>query len=135
MGLRSIRVAEGAPDFSSVISSSGRYVTHGIQFDTDSDRLKPESAPVLKAVVRGLQKNPSLKLAIEGYTDSTGNAQHNEELSRKRAEAVRTVLITQFGIDAERLTANGFGPAKPAASNDTAEGRAQNRRVEFVKQQ
>lgn len=132
-GLRSLRVAESAPDFSAVISSTGKYITHGIQFDTDSDRMKPESAPVIKAVVRGLEKNPNLKLEIDGYTDSTGNPQHNQDLSKRRAEAVRQVLVSQFGIDASRLTANGFGAAKPVGNNDTAQGRADNRRVEFVK--
>ena len=108
-------------------------MTHGILFDTDSDRLKPESAPVIKGVVRGLEKNPNLKLEIDGYTDSVGDAQHNLELSKRRAEAVRSVLISQFGVEAGRLTSNGFGAEKPIGSNDTAEGRAQNRRVEFVK--
>jgi OOP family OmpA-OmpF porin len=134
IGLRSIRVAESAPDFSAAISSKGRYITHGILFDTDSDRLKPESAPVIKAVARGLEKNPTLKLEIDGYTDSTGNADHNLDLSKRRAEAVRSVLVSQFGIDANRLTSNGKGAASPIASNDTAEGRAENRRVEFVKE-
>lgn len=134
IGLRSIRVAESAPDFSAAIASKGRYVTHGILFDTGSDRLKPESAPVIKAVARGLEKNPALKLEIDGYTDSTGNPEHNLDLSKRRAEAVRSVLISQFGIDPARLTSNGKGAASPIASNDTAEGRAQNRRVEFVKE-
>ena len=134
IGLRSIRVAESAPDFSTAISSKGRYVTHGILFDTDSDRLKPESAPVITAVARGLEKNPALKLEIDGYTDSTGNAEHNLDLSKRRADAVRSVLVSQFGIDSSRLTSNGKGVASPIASNDTAEGRAENRRVEFVKQ-
>lgn len=133
IGLRSIRVAESAPDFSAVMSSSGRYVTHGILFDTDSDRLKPESAPVIKAVARGLEKNPNMKLEIDGYTDSVGNEQHNRDLSKRRAEAVRSVLVAQFGVDAGRLTSSGFGAAKPVSSNDTPGGRAQNRRVEFVK--
>jgi len=133
MGLRSIRVAESAPDFSAALSSTGKYVTHGILFDTDSDRLKPESAPVLKAVLRALEKNPNLKLEIDGYTDSTGDAAHNQDLSKRRAEAIRSVLVSEFAVDASRLTANGFGAAKPVASNDTPEGRAQNRRVEFVK--
>lgn len=132
IGLRSVRVAESAPDFSQAISS-GRYITHGILFDTDSDRLKPESAPVIKAVARGLEKNPNLKLEVDGYTDSTGDAQHNQDLSKRRAEAVRAVLVSQFGVDSSRVTAAGFGAAKPIASNDTASGRAQNRRVEFVK--
>ncbi|HEX5283776.1 MAG TPA: OmpA family protein [Bryocella sp.] len=134
IGIRSIRVAESAPDFSAVMASSGKYVTHGIVFDTDSDRLKPESAPVLKAVAQGLQKNPNLKLEIEGFTDSTGNSAQNMDLSKRRAEAVRSVLVSQFNVDGARLTANGFGAGRPVASNDTPEGRAANRRVEFVKQ-
>src|SRR5579883_1205041 len=134
VGIRSVRLAESAPDFSTVIAAGGKYVTHGIYFDTDSDRLKPESAPVIKMVAQGLQKNPNLKLEIDGYTDSTGDAQHNLDLSKRRAEAVRSVLVSQFGIDAARLTSAGFGAGKPVASNDTPEGRAQNRRVEFVKQ-
>jgi OmpA-OmpF porin, OOP family len=133
-GVRSVRIAESAPDFSTVISSTGKYVTHGIHFDTDSDRLKPESAAVLKAVANGLDKNPNLKLEIDGYTDSTGDAAHNADLSKRRAEAVKTVLVSQYGVDAARLTSNGFGAEKPMASNDTPDGRAQNRRVEFVKQ-
>jgi OmpA-OmpF porin, OOP family len=132
-GVRSVRIAESAPDFSTVINSAGTYITHGINFDTDSDRLKPESAAVLKQVSAGLIKNPDLKLEIDGYTDSVGDAAHNLDLSKRRAEAVRTVLIAQFGVDASRLTANGFGAGKPLGSNDTPEGRAQNRRVEFVK--
>jgi OOP family OmpA-OmpF porin len=133
IGLRSIRVAESAPDFSAAISSNGRYITHGILFDTDSDRLKPESAPVIKTVARALEKNPALKLEIDGYTDGTGSADHNLDLSKRRAEAVRNVLVSQFGVDSARLTAEGKGPASPIASNDTAEGRAENRRVEFIK--
>ncbi|HUB80841.1 MAG TPA: OmpA family protein [Bryobacteraceae bacterium] len=132
-GLRSIRIAESAPDFSSVINLSGKYVTHGIHFDTDSDRLEPDSAPVLKQVVSGLAKNPNLKLEIDGYTDSVGDAAHNLDLSKRRAEAVRSVLVAQFGIDPSRLSAGGFGPDKPIGSNDSPDGRAQNRRVEFVK--
>ena len=133
IGIRSVRVAESAPDFSKVLATTGKYVTHGINFDPDSDRLKPESAAVIKQAAGALEKNPNLKLEIDGDTDSTGDAQHNKELSQKRAEAVRSVLIAQFGVDASRLTAAGFGADKPIASNDTPEGRAQNRRVEFVK--
>jgi outer membrane protein OmpA-like peptidoglycan-associated protein len=132
-GIRMVRVAESAPDFSTVINASGKYVTHGINFDTDSDRLKPESSAVLKQVAAGLTKNPALNLEIDGYTDSVGNADHNLDLSKRRAKAVQTVLVTQFGIDASRLSSNGFGPAKPIGSNDTPNGRASNRRVEFIK--
>jgi len=134
VGIRFIRFAESTPDFSQMISSSGRYVTHGILFDTDSDRLKPESAPVIKSIARGLETNPNLKLQIAGHTDSTGNADHNLDLSKRRAEAVRAVLVAQFKVDAARLTTAGLGATKPIDSNDTPQGRAQNRRVEFVRQ-
>lgn len=134
IGYRVVRFAESTPDFSQMISSSGRYVTHGILFDTDSDRQKPESAPVIQAIARGLETNPNLKLQIEGHTDSVGNAAHNLDLSKRRAEAVKTVLASQFKVDASRLTTAGLGASKPIDSNDTPQGRSQNRRVEFVRQ-
>jgi len=133
VGYRSVRFAESTPDFSQVISASGRYVSHGILFDTGSDRLKPESAAVIQSVARGLGTNPSLKVLIEGHTDSVGNADQNLDLSRRRAEAVRAVLISQFKVDASRLTTAGLGATKPIDTNDTPQGRSQNRRVEFVK--
>ena len=134
VGFRSVRFAESAPDFSQTILASGRYVSHGILFDTNSDRLKAESAPAIQAVAKALGTNPNLKLLIEGHTDSVGNAAANLDLSKRRAEAVKAVLVSQFSVDAERLTTNGLGATKPIDSNDTPQGRAQNRRVEFVKQ-
>lgn len=134
VGFRMVRFAESSPDFNQMISSSGRYVTHGILFDTDSDRLKPESAAVIKSIARGLELNSDLKLLIEGHTDSSGEASHNLDLSKRRAEAVKTVLVTQFNVDAGRLTTAGLGSTKPMEANDSPQGRAQNRRVEFVKQ-
>lgn len=132
LGYRTVRFAESTPDFSQVIAS-GRFVTHGILFDTASDRLKPESAPVIQSIAKGLETNPNLRLLIEGHTDSVGNAAANMDLSRRRAEAVKSVLATQFKVDAARLTTAGLGATKPIDSNDTPQGRAQNRRVEFVK--
>jgi len=134
IGYRLVRFAESMPDFGKVITSTGRYVTYGILFDTDSDRLKPESAPVIKSIARGLETNPNLKLQIEGHTDSVGSADHNLDLSKRRAEAVKAVLVSQFKVDAARLTTAGLGATKPIDSNDTPQGRAQNRRVEFVRQ-
>jgi OmpA-OmpF porin, OOP family len=133
-GYRMMRFAESTPDFSQVIASSGRYIARGILFDTDSDVIKPESAPVIKQIAKGLETNPNLKLLIEGHTDSVGDAAHNKDLSKRRAEAVRYVLISQFNVDASRLTAAGLGSTKPVDTNDTPQGRAQNRRVELVKQ-
>lgn len=109
-------------------------MTHGILFDTDSDRLKPESAPIIQSIAGGLETNPNLKLQIEGHTDSVGNPTHNLDLSKRRAEAVKVVLAAQFSIDALRLTTAGLGATKPIDSNDTPQGRSQNRRVEFVRQ-
>jgi OmpA-OmpF porin, OOP family len=134
LGYRMVRFAESMPDFSQVITSASRYVARGILFDTDSDIIKPESGPVIKQIARGLDTNPNLKLMIEGHTDSVGDAARNLDLSKRRAEAVRAVLIGQFNIDASRLSATGLGSTKPVDSNDTPQGRAQNRRVELVKQ-
>ncbi|HVN93175.1 MAG TPA: OmpA family protein [Terracidiphilus sp.] len=132
-GIRKVRLAESAPDFSSIISSTGKFVTHGITFDTDSDVLKPESAPVIKEVAAALTTNPALKLEVDGYTDSVGDAAHNVDLSNRRAQSVVNVLVSQFGVAPARLSAKGMGDANPIASNDTADGRAANRRVEFLK--
>jgi len=134
LGYRMLRFAESSPDFSQVIASSGRYIARGILFDTDSDVIKPESAPVIKQIARGLETNPNLKLLIEGHTDSVGDAAHNLDLSKRRADAVKAVLTGQFNVDAARLSTAGLGSTKPVDSNDTPQGRAQNRRVELVKQ-
>ena len=133
-GIRKVRLAESAPDASAILASTGKYVTHGINFDTDSDRLKSDSAPVIKQIADALAKNPALKLEIDGYTDSVGDAAHNVDLSKRRAQAVQTVLVSQFGVTAARLSFKGMGQANPISSNDTPTGRAANRRVEFVKQ-
>ncbi len=133
IGLRRVRLAESAPDFAATMQASGKYVTHGIHFDTGSASLKSDSAPVVKQVADGLIGDPALNLEIDGYTDSVGSKAANLTLSQARADAVRSVLVSQFGIDAGRLTAKGFGPDHPLGSNDTAAGRAENRRVEFVK--
>jgi outer membrane protein OmpA-like peptidoglycan-associated protein len=133
VGVRRARIAETAPDFSKTIMS-GRYVTHGILFDVDSDRIKPESAATIKMIASGLQANSGSNFVIEGHTDSTGDAARNMDLSQRRAEAVKSVLVSQFGIDGARLTTKGFGATKPVATNNTPQGRAENRRVEFVRQ-
>jgi outer membrane protein OmpA-like peptidoglycan-associated protein len=134
LSYRMFRIAESTPDFSRTIQSAGRFVTYGILFDTDSDRIKPESAASIKSIAFGLEATPELKVLIEGHTDSTGNAEHNLDLSKRRAEAVKAVLVSEFKIDAARLSAAGMGATKPVGQNDTPQGRAQNRRVELVKQ-
>ena len=85
-------------------------------------------------VASGMQANAGAGFLIEGHTDSTGDAAHNMDLSKRRAEAVKSVLVSQFGIDGARLTTAGLGSSKPVGSNGTPQGRAENRRVEFVRQ-
>ena len=89
-------------------------------------------AGVLPALLGALKANPDWKVSIEGHTDSTGNAAHNLDLSQRRAASVKIALVAA-GIAADRLTTAGFGQTKPVASNDSAIGRAQNRRVEVVR--
>jgi OmpA-OmpF porin, OOP family len=130
--LGTVRIAESMPDISQMLTSMGKYVSHAIQFDTGSDQLRPESINVIKEVAAALQKQSALKLRIEGHTDSTSDAAKNLDLSKRRAESVKGALV-KLGIDADRLTTEGFGQSKPMAPNDTPQGRAENRRVEFVK--
>jgi outer membrane protein OmpA-like peptidoglycan-associated protein len=106
------------------------FVAQNIFFTANSDRLTPESHAPLDEVVEILKNHPSYNLIVEGHSDSTGNPEVNRKLSFKRAESVKNYLITK-GIEGQRLTTFGFGPDKPLASNDTAEGRAKNRRVEL----
>lgn len=115
------------------LTASGRASLYGILFDLDSATIRPESKPVLDEVVTMLRSEPGWKLTIEGHTDSTGPAEHNLQLSRQRADAVKACL-TAAGIDAARLRTAGFGASKPVSANTTELGRARNRRVELVKE-
>ena len=127
------RVAAGGKKLYDALAEKGRVATQGIYFDTGSDRIRPESTPTLKEIGTMLKDHPDLKLTIEGHTDNVGSAQSNQALSEKRASAVRQYLIDSYQLDGARLTAKGLGASKPAAGNETAEGRQQNRRVELVK--
>ncbi len=115
------------------LASEGRVRLYGILFDTDSARLKDESKTALDQLVATAKARPSWKFLIEGHTDNSGGSAHNQELSEKRATAVKDYL-TKAGIDAARLRTKGFGASRPVASNDTAAGRSQNRRVEVVRE-
>lgn len=126
-------MAAGLPDTRSKLLTEGKFVTHGILFDVNSDRIKPQSYGVLKDIASVLSENSSVAVKIIGHTDSDGNAAANLDLSQRRAEAVKVSLIKDFGIDASRLQTDGKGASQPVDSNNTAEGKANNRRVEFVK--
>jgi hypothetical protein len=110
-----------------------RVDVYGIYFDFASDALRPESAPVLKEIASVLSRNADWTLSINGHTDNIGGDTSNLDLSRRRSEAVRTALTQTYGISAARLTTSGFGASQPKATNDTIEGRAQNRRVELIR--
>ena len=105
-------------------------VLHGVNFVTGSDELLPESRAILDEAAASLVKHPAMIVEVAGYTDSTGSKALNERLSYRRAKSVRSYLVTR-GVTPGNLTAKGFGPADPVASNNTAEGRAENRRVEL----
>lgn len=126
------RLAEGGKDIKSALETDGKIVTHGILFDTGSDRIRPESLPTLKMILGILEGDPKLKFSIEGHTDNQGGKNVNQPLSEKRAKAVMAWLAGK-GISAGRLTSKGWGDTKPLDKNSTPEGRANNRRVEFVR--
>lgn len=130
-----IRVAESEVDvLYDALTAKGRWATQGILFETGKADLKPESRPVLKEIASTMEKYPDLKILIEGHTDNVGSAASNLTLSDNRAAAVKAVLVTDFGIAEDRMTTKGLGDTKPSVPNTTPAGRAQNRRVEIVKQ-
>ena len=102
-----------------------------VLFDTGKYNLRMEAQLGLAKLTGIVLSHPGLRLAIEGYTDTTGGAAFNQTLSEQRANAVQEYLVKQ-GLDAASVTAQGFGPSNPVASNDTPQGRQQNRRVEII---
>jgi len=124
---------EGCPQFVRRITGSSEIqITKQVEFEFDRAIILPKSYPILDEVVRLLKANPEIKLvSVEGHTDNVGRTDYNEKLSADRAAAVREYLVKRGGIAPERLTSKGFGASKPLATNDTDEGRARNRRVEF----
>ncbi len=112
------------------VNRQGCCVLKGIEFDTGKSTIKSQSTMVLDEVVAVLMKNPSLKVEVQGHTDNVGTQENNQALSQRRAEAVMGYLVGK-GIAEKRLSAMGYGFSKPIAPNDTAEGRAKNRRVQL----
>ena len=127
-------VTANAASLAGEIQKSGHASVYGIYFDTGKAEVKPESEAALNEIAKLLQQDPKLKLYVVGHTDNVGALASNMDLSRRRANAVTQDLTTKHGVDAARLSPQGDGPTAPVASNDTAEGREKNRRVELVKQ-
>jgi OmpA-OmpF porin, OOP family len=109
-----------------------KIVTHGINFDIDKASIKPESMGTLNMILQMMKDNPDLKFEVGGHTDNSGSAAHNQTLSQQRADAVKDQLV-KMGVDATKLSTKGYGDAKPISDNNTYDGQANNRRVEFVK--
>jgi OmpA-OmpF porin, OOP family len=119
-------------DIKKALEKDGKVViSGGILFETDSAKLAPSAADLVSRISEVMKKNPNLKISVVGYTDSTGDYNYNIQLSERRARAFVDALVKD-GVAANRLTGVGVGPQSPVATNDTPEGRAQNRRVELV---
>jgi outer membrane protein OmpA-like peptidoglycan-associated protein len=130
--IANVRFAQG-PRPPKDLLAEGKLVTHGILFDTGSDVVLPESAPVLRQVAGYMEANADVKLKVTGHTDNVGSKDGNLDLSKRRAASVAKVLSTQFGVSADRFETDGKGDTQPVSSNARPEGRAMNRRVEFAK--
>ena len=130
--IRNVRIAKGAVPLYDRMMTAGKFITYGITFDVGKSTIKPESMGEINRIVTLMNENPQLKFSVEGHTDSTGNAASNQTLSEARSKAIVDKLV-ELGIAPDRLVASGKGQSNPIADNATDEGRAKNRRVEFVK--
>ncbi|MDQ3278848.1 MAG: OmpA family protein, partial [Bacteroidota bacterium] len=128
-----IKVATGLPDTRHKLLEEGKFSTTGILFDVAAATIKPESNGVLKELGTLLNEHKDVKIKIVGHTDSDGSDAANLELSKKRSEAVKAALVKEYGVEETRLQTDGKGETVPVGDNKTKEGKAQNRRVEFIK--
>lgn len=133
MYVSNIRLASDVPNASQDIKNEGKFVTNAIYFDVNSSKIKAESWATLNMTAQAI-KGTSGTILIVGHTDSDGSDEANLNLSKNRANAVKNALVSEFGIDAPRLQIDGKGESQPVAPNNNASGKAQNRRVEFIKQ-
>jgi outer membrane protein OmpA-like peptidoglycan-associated protein len=131
--ITNVRFAEGCRPAKDMLAE-GKLVTYGIHFESGSDVVLPDSAPVLRQIASYLEANPAVKLQITGHTDNVGTPASNLDLSKRRAASVARALSEQLAIASDRFTTDGKGDTQPVASNAKPEGRAMNRRVEFAKQ-
>lgn len=130
--ISNFKLASGGLDLRAQLMNEGKFSTTGILFDSGSATIKAESYGVLKSIATVLLDG-SLSVFILGHTDADGNEDTNLSLSEQRAEAVKNILISEFGVDPSRLLSEGRGESEPVADNSTPEGKAKNRRVEFIK--
>ncbi len=131
--ISNLKIAKGGVDLRRELISKGKISTNGILFDSGSDKIRPESMGVIRQIYQVLQREAEMSLKIVGHTDSDGSEESNNALSKKRAESVKKALVSVYGIDGGRLSTEGKGESEPVADNASPEGKAQNRRVEFIK--
>ena len=131
--LSNLRLAVGLPDTRKKILEQNKWVTHGILFDVNSATIKPESYGTLKEMATVMNEYADLKVKIVGHTDADGKDDTNLDLSKRRAASVKAALAKEFGIDESRMETDGKGESEPIDKNDTPAGKANNRRVEFIK--
>lgn len=132
--ISNLKVAEGGLDLRRTLIADGRVSTNGILFDSGSANIQPPSMGIIRQISQVLQQESSMNLNIIGHTDADGNDATNMTLSKQRAEAVKKALVNVYNVDAARLSTDGKGESEPVGDNGTPDGKAQNRRVEFVKQ-
>ncbi len=125
-------MAKGAVPLYEKLLSDGKIITYGITFDFGKASIKPESMGTINEIFNIMKTYPELKFSVEGHTDNVGNSTTNQTLSEARAKAVCDKL-KEMGIDASRLSSKGCGMSKPIDNNNSPEGRAKNRRVEFIR--
>lgn len=131
--ISNLKIAEGGVDLRRKLMTEGKISTNGILFDSGSANIKTQSYGIIRQISQVLMQDSTIKLNIIGHTDADGGDEANMILSQKRAEAVKNALINVYNIDVSRLTSEGKGESEPVADNTTTEGKAQNRRVEFIK--
>lgn len=130
--IKNIRIAEGGVKYYDRFLQDGKIIANGIRFDVNKATLRPESMGVINEIAALMQGHPEINFSVEGHTDSDGDEASNQTLSENRAQAVLQTLV-KMEIDSNRLTSKGWGESQPLDTNSTPEGKANNRRVEFVK--
>jgi len=130
--MKNVRIAKGGVKYYDRVLTDGKIIVNGIKFDVGKATLRPESIGPINKIYSLMKKHSDIKFSVEGHTDSDGDDAVNQTLSEERAKAVMDELI-KMGLSSERLKFKGFGESKPIDTNGTKDGKANNRRVEFVK--
>ena len=131
--LSNVKVAEGGVDLRRKLISEGKISTNGILFDSGSANIQPQSMGIIRQISQVLQQEANMELKIVGHTDADGNDNTNLALSKKRAAAIKNALVSIYNVSSDRLQTEGKGESEPVGDNASTEGKAQNRRVEFIK--